>query len=192
MAVPGATPIWQAELPLPHVIPPPVTWPGPSTATVRMACCGGIGSKCAYTCVSAATAMEQAMPWQPLPKPAKVQPAPAVAVSVTWVPSVKGALQEPEEQSRPAGLEMTRPEPSMITETLCEPGGGGAFWVKAAETLASAVRARSQLPLPEQAPVQPVKVEPSSATAERCTSAPLVSWTEQLPRQSWPAPRTRP
>jgi hypothetical protein len=50
-------------------------------------------------------------------QPENVSPEPGVAVRVVGVPTLKFALQVPEEQLMPAGLLVTVPVPVTLTDT---------------------------------------------------------------------------
>jgi hypothetical protein len=47
-------------------------------------------------------------------------------------------------------------------------------------------------PVPEQAPVQPTKVEPVAAVAVKLTAVPTVNDSEHVPGQAMPPPATEP
>src|SRR5258706_5888573 len=105
-------------------------------------------------------------------QPVKVEPAFGVAMRVMTVfarRSEKQALP----QSNPSGDDVTRPVPVpalvMVSDGVPD---AGAARVNAAPTLAAALRVTLQLPVPEQAPLQPVKVEPEAGVAVRDTTVP--------------------
>jgi len=105
-------------------------------------------------------------------QPVKVEPAFGVAMRVRTVfarRSEKQALP----QSNPSGDEVTRPVPlpALVIRSDGELEGGVAT-VKAAPTLAAAFRVTLQLPVPEHAPLQPVKVDPEAGVAVSDTSVP--------------------
>jgi len=107
-------------------------------------------------------------PLQSPPQPLKIEPVPAVAVSVTAVPVTKVAEQAVP-QVIPAGLETTTPLPVPPAET-----------VKVTGTLKLAVTVRAPfivtvhwLVCPLQAPPHPVNTEPASGVAVRVTDVPL-------------------
>ena len=114
---------------------------------------------------------------QPSPsQPAKVEPAAAVAVRVTDVPSSKVA-EHVAPQLIPPGLLLTVPCPPPCFATVSK------RWVGVPETLVNvAVTVRAWFivtvhvsALPEQLPpLHPLKVEPESALAVSVTLAPLV------------------
>src|SRR3954471_9775160 len=82
------------------------------------------GSKCATTCASARIVIEQSpAPLQPPAQRANEESGPLVAFSATVAPSEKSALQVGDVQSIPAGLERTRPDPSIETVSRCVPVG---------------------------------------------------------------------
>jgi hypothetical protein len=105
-------------------------------------------------------------------QPVKVEPAAGVAMRVRTVfarRSEKQALP----QSNPSGEEVTRPVPlpALVISSDGELEGGAAR-VKAAPTLAATFKVTLQLPVPEQAPLQPAKVEPEAGAAVSDTSVP--------------------
>src|SRR4051812_10822186 len=82
------------------------------------------GSKWATTCASARIAIEQSpAPLQPPAQRANEESGPLVAFSTTVAPSEKSTLQVGDVQSIPAGLETTRPDPSIETVSRCVPAG---------------------------------------------------------------------
>src|SRR5258706_3908322 len=100
-------------------------------------------------------------------QPVKVEPAVGVGVSVTIVPWLKLALQVAP-QLMPAGVLATVPVPVPLRVTLSANGGGGAGpLLKFAVAVTAELIVRLQLPVPEQAPLQPVKVEPAFGVAMR-------------------------
>src|SRR5580704_1376319 len=109
--------------------------------------------------------LQPAMPLQAPPQPARPQAAAGVALSVTWVPLLKFALQV-EPQSIPAGELVTLPTGMAITETERVE----VAVEKLADTLMVEVIVTVQVPVPVQPPpLQPVKVEPPSAVAVKVT-----------------------
>src|ERR671937_186694 len=124
------------------------------------------------------------LPVQSPLQPVKVEPASAVAVSVTVVPSAKEAEQVAP-QSMPAGELVTVPEPvpALVTVSVWLTG----CRVKVAVTAWSWSMVTVQVPLPVQSPLQPVKVEPASAVAVSVTVVPVVKEAEQVAPQSMPA-----
>src|SRR2546425_7820312 len=74
----------------------------------------------------------------------------------------------------------------------CWLGGGGGSVAKVAPTSRSASSVRSHPPVPLHAPDHATKDAPESGTATRWTRVPETYGAVQLPRQSSPAPRTRP
>ena len=93
-----------------------------------MPCWGGASANAAVTLMSCPsdTVSWQVMPLQPPLKPEKSNPAAAVVVSVTDVPSLKLAVQVVG-QLIPVGLLVTLPLPVTITVNCacCGCGGGG-------------------------------------------------------------------
>lgn len=117
-------------------------------------------------------------------QPVKVDPLPGAAVRVTDVPVVKLALQVAP-QLMPAGelLTVPVPVPALLTVSVC---------VAETELENVAVADRLlltgtvQVPVPEQAPLQPAKVDPASATAVSVTEVPAVKLALQLVPQLMP------
>src|ERR687888_339247 len=115
-------------------------------------------------------------------QPVNVEPAAAVAVSVTVVPSGKEAEQVAP-QSIPAGELVTAPEPApaFVTVSVC------MISAKSAVTARSWSMVTVQVPVPLQSPLQPVKVEPASGVAVSVTVVPSAKEAEQVAPQSMPA-----
>jgi len=121
----------------------------------------------------------------PVPVQAPDQPAnfdldEAEAVSVTEVPCGY-ACEQVEPQAMPAGLELTEPEPLPAFATarvLSDSNVAVAAW--------SALIVSVQVPVPEQSPDQPVKVEPTEAAAVNVTGT-AAKGAEQVEPQSMPA-----
>jgi hypothetical protein len=86
------------------------------------------------------------------------------AARVTRVFSVNGKEQV-EPQLIPAGVLLIVPLPAPALETLRT----NVFRVKVAVTDLAAVIGTWQEPVPEQYPLQPVKVEPAAGVADRVT-----------------------
>jgi hypothetical protein len=103
-----------------------VTVPLPETATVSLA--GGVAEKVAETDSLLASTSLHVAPLHAPPKPAKLEPEAAVAVSVTDVPLAKFAAHLPG-QLMPAGALVTVPLPVSATiNCACwELGGGTGF-----------------------------------------------------------------
>src|SRR5687768_14730008 len=90
-----------------------VTVPAPATATDTVKVC----AKFAVTDVLEVTVTTHVpVPEQPFDQPVKTEPAFAVAVSVTCVPSSNSAPQS-SVQLRPAGLDVTMPAPAPVKLT---------------------------------------------------------------------------
>jgi hypothetical protein len=101
-------------------------------------------------------------------QPAKVDPASAVAVSVTVVPAVKFTAHVVP-QLIPAGLLVTVPVPvpSLPIDKECWPGG---VIVKLAVTAFAALIVMVHVPVPlHDAPLHPAKVDPAAAVAASVT-----------------------
>ena len=132
-------------------------------------------------------------PLQPPPQPSKRKPGAAAGTSAMDVFSSNDALQTAP-QSMPAGVELTEPKPLMTTLRRCFPRGGGAARSNRAVTCLSASATTSQEPLPEHAPLHPMKFEPASGCALSARREDMFTAAEQVAPQSIsPAPeRTRP
>jgi phage tail protein X len=128
-----------------------VTVPVPTTVTETVAT---VGVNVAVTDVSDVRVITHVpVPEHPPPlQPVKVKSVPGVAVSVTLVLSGKGAAHVPG-QLMPAGLLVTVPVPTTVTERLA------ATWLKVAVTASSDVRVITHWPVPVHAPLHPVKVK---------------------------------
>ena len=100
-------------------------------------------------------------------QPANVEPAAAVAVSVTEVPLLKVAEQVAP-QLMPAGELVTLPLPvpafASVNEKVCS--------VKVAVTDCAALIEAAQEPVPVHAPLQPVKSDPADGVAVSVTEVP--------------------
>jgi len=99
------------------------------------------------------------------PHPAKMALAAGVAVSVTFVPDLKAALQV-EGQLIPAGALVTVPTP-VPPRVTCSVGEERTLNVATAELFEFMVTA--QVPVPLQAPSHPANVAPAAGTAVRVT-----------------------
>jgi hypothetical protein len=113
----------------------------------------------------------EAVPEQPPPHPAKVDPPSGVAVS--WTLPVSGAIHVVP-QFIPAGTEVTIPIPVPGSVTVRVPPSENVamqLWSEVARLIV-VVKA-----VPEQSALQPVKLDPESATA--------VSWTDPLKGALW-------
>ena len=94
-------------------------------------------------------------------QPAKLEPAPGAAVSVSTVPILKASVQSPP-QSIPTGVLETVPVPSLILFTV----SAKVFSVNVAVTEAAVEIVTKQVPVPEHpAPFQPAKSESAFAAA---------------------------
>jgi hypothetical protein len=115
-------------------------------------------------------------------QPEKREPAFGLAVNVTELPRAKAAEQLAP-QLMPAGLDVTVPEPrpAFVTASV-------RVWsANVAVTERSALMVTVHVPVPEQAPLQPAKVEPASALALNVTELPSANPAEQLAPQLIPA-----
>ena len=107
------------------------------------------------------------VPTQAPDQPANVDPTSAAAVSVTVAPLPKLAEQVVP-QLIPAGLDVTVPLPVPARDTVTVK----ARCVNVAVTDAAADMLTWHVPVPEQAPDQPAKADPTSATAVSVTIVP--------------------
>ena len=123
------------------------------------------------------------VPVQAPDQPAKVEPVAGAAVRVTDAPLLKLALQV-DPQLIPAGLLVMVPAPVPARETLKT--GSGTTALKVAVTDAFAVRVRLHGLVPEQAPDQPLKVNPAAGVAVSVTLVPLANDAVQVVPQLIP------
>ena len=121
-------------------------------------------------------------PVQAPDQPANVEPGAGVAVSVTAVPNEKVAKQVAP-QSMGGGVELTLPKPLPAFAT----DRPNDWSVNTAPTLFAASIVTLQSPVPEQAPVQPLKLEPALGEAESDTIVPAVKGALQAAPQKMPA-----
>src|SRR3954451_16340946 len=124
--------------------------PVPARVTVRARC--GRALKVAVTAFAASVVTWQApVPVQEPLQPAKADPATAVGVSVTGVPSGKSCAHVAP-QLIPAGALTTVPAPVPVLVTVsvrC-----WALWVNVAVTLRAALMVTWHVPVPVQSPLQ--------------------------------------
>jgi hypothetical protein len=152
--------------------------PVPASETVK----GKTAVKVAVTALAAFMVTEHpAVPEQAPLQPVNAEPAAGVSVNVTTVPLMKFALHVPG-QLMPAGLLVTVPVPLPAKVTV-----SGKITLKVAVTDFEASMVTEQEPLPEQAPLQPVKMEPAAACAVRVTRVPSENPNTHLPGQLMPA-----
>jgi hypothetical protein len=118
-----------------------------------------IASKWASTAVGAAAIVGKhvLVPEQESVQPEKCDPVAAIAFRVTLEPKTNGALQR-SPQSIPAGVLVTVPRPVPVLATTI----GKLSRSKTAVTAAAAVSETVQLPLPVQAPVQALNLDPTA------------------------------
>src|SRR4029077_10762875 len=121
------------------------------------------------------------VPEQAPVQPAKVEPVFATAVSCTGVPMLKPAVQVVP-QLIPVGLLVTVPIPVPVSVTVRV----APVRSKTAVTDSTEFISTWHDPVPEQAPVQPAKVEPVFATAVSCTGVPMLKPAVQVVPQLIP------
>ena len=100
-------------------------------------------------------------------QPVKVEPGEGAAVRVTIVPGGYDSLQSIP-QSIPSGELMIEPLPIPVFETV------NTVDAKVAVTVFEPSMVTWQVPVPVQAPLQPVKYEPAAGAAARATTVPGV------------------
>src|SRR3954467_13589438 len=126
--------------------------PVPVRVTVSVRC--GTAANVAVTVLAASIVPRQApVPLHAPPQPVNAEPAAALAVSVTGVPSGKSCAHAAP-QSMPAGELVPAPAPGRFTVSV-----RGAFAVKVAVTLRAALIVTWHAPVPVQSPLQPAKAE---------------------------------
>src|SRR6478735_3843166 len=127
------------SIPTGELVTPPE--PGPSSVTVRVC---WIGAKLAATLLSVFIVTKQGpVPEQPPPdQPVKLDPAGGVANKSTCVPS-SNELEQAPPQSIPAGIDVTPPEPVLVTVRFRR-------MMKLAVTVVSSFSVSPQVPVPEQ------------------------------------------
>lgn len=126
--------------------------------------------KVAVMVVSAVKATAHgAMPVHVPDHPLKVEPAAGVAVRVTAEPFGKAAVQVAP-QLMPAGLLVTVPVPVPASTTVSWTAGAVS---NVAVTVVSAAKATVHVPVPEQAPDQPVKLDPAAGAGVSTTEVPI-------------------
>ena len=136
----------------PEIFPAPV----PVLLNVRVA------KKFAVTnlALSMVTVQVVADPLQAPLQPLNIAPALGVAVNVT---TVLGALETVHVPGQLIPPPVTIPGAPVVTDTV----NGGLGLVKLAVTLLAVLMVTVQVPVPEQSPLQPVKVEPTSGAADK-------------------------
>jgi hypothetical protein len=115
-------------------------------------------------------------------QPAKEEPAAGAAVRVIGVPEGKDCEQVAP-QLMPAGLLLTVPAPAPLLVTDRVTGSR----LKVAVTAVAWVTVTAQVPVPEQAPLQPAKDEPAEGAAVSVTVVPEVTDCEHVAPQLIPA-----
>jgi hypothetical protein len=147
-----------------------------------------LSAKLAVTLWSELTVnMQVPVPEHPPDQPENTDPEAGVAVSVTWLPAVNGALHV-RPQLIPAGELVTvpAPAPALVTVTACVAGGGAE--PKVAVTVWSEVSVRVQVPVPEHPPPdQPENTNPAAGVAVSVTCVPEANGALHVLPQSIPA-----
>jgi hypothetical protein len=138
--------------------------------------------KVAVTDLSASTTTEHApLPEQAPPQEVNVESPPGVGVSVTLVPCGNDAEQVGSQLIPPGALAtVPDPVPALETESVC---GTSA---KVAVAVLSPSIVSVQLPVPEHAPLHPLKLELAPAAGVSVTLVPLSKEAEQVPPQLIP------
>jgi hypothetical protein len=141
-------------MPAGNDVTPP--WPEPAITTLNV--CGGRELNVAVVLAEAFSVIWHApVPEQAPLQPENDEPMAGVAVSVMAVPTGKLAAHWPTRQLMPAGDDVTVPFPVPARETL---NVGCDAELNVAVVLVEALSVNWQVvPFPEQAPVQPEKVE---------------------------------
>jgi hypothetical protein len=139
----------------------------PAFVTLRAKVGVGLVSKVAVTFFTASIVTVQVpVPVQAPAQPIKLEPAEDVAVKVTLAPCKKLEVQVAP-QSTPAGLLEMLPVP--VPDFVIVSANLG-IRLKLAVTVFAASIVTLQVVKPVQAPVQPAKLEPASATAVNTTT----------------------
>ncbi len=181
MAVPGVT---DCEQVAPQLMPAGllVTVPEPVPPLVTDSVTG-TRLNVAVTDLAALTVTAQApVPEQAPLQPANDEPAAGDAVSVMAVPGATDC-EHVAPQLMPAGLPLTVPEPvpPFVTDNVT------GTRLKVAVTDVAALTVTAQVPVPEQAPLQPAKEEPAAGVAVSVMAVPWVRDCEQVAPQLMPA-----
>lgn len=114
-------------------------------------------------------------------QPANAEPVAGVSVMVTTVPPLKFAVHVPG-QLMPAGLLVTFPVPVPASVTV-----SGKRSLKVAVTDSDALKVTEHVPVPEHAPLQPVKTDPAATFAVKVTMVPSANPNTHLLGQLIPA-----
>jgi hypothetical protein len=178
-----------------------MTLPGPkpdrSDVSTKVVVGGGAGGgvdvelfrlKFAFTDIAAFIVTVQVpVPEQPPPlQPVNVAVADGTAVNVTSVPLLNDAVQVAP-QLIPAGELMTSPGPKPDRSAVSTKLEVEVFRVKLALTDLAALIVTVQAPVPEQLPLQPVKVAVADGVAVSVTTLPLVNEAEHVEPHEIPA-----
>ncbi len=110
-----------------------------------------------------------------------VDPAAGVAVSVTIVPLLKGAIQVAPQLMDPSLLvTVPVPVPSLVTDRLKVP-----FWIrlKVATTVSAEFMVTVHVAVPDEQPIHPANVDPDAGDAVSVTIVPLLKGAIQVAPQ---------
>jgi hypothetical protein len=153
---------------------PLVTVPVPAPLVVTARANFWVKVAVAFTADAGMLNEQEPVPLQVPPlQPENTNPEAGVAVITTAEPELKLEEQVPELQLIPAGLLATVPDPAIVT--LTGKGAGAKFaFTDSAGFVPSKVM--EQAPVPEQAPLQPVKTDPALALSVTVTVVGLVTY----------------
>jgi hypothetical protein len=135
-------------------------------------------------CTALIVTVQAPVPVQAPLQPVNVEPVAGVAVKVTELPLANEAAHVAP-QVIPVGALVTVPLPVPDLVTVNENDVGNS--VNVAVTELAALTVTTQVPVPAQPPLQPVKVEPAAGVAVSVTAVPLVKACEQVAPQAMPA-----
>jgi len=155
--------------------------PLPAPAFVRLSVKGCSANVAVTLWAALIVTVQVPVPVQPPLQPVNVEPVAGVAVSVTAVP-LANAVEQVAPHEMPVGELVTvpLPVPAFVTARV---NGCSA---NVAVTEVAAVIVVVHVPVPVQAPLQPVKVEPAAGVAVNVTADPLVNACEHVAPQEMP------
>ena len=155
--------------------------PLPAPAFVRLSVKGCSANVAVTLWAALIVTVQVPVPVQPPLQPVNVEPVAGVAVSVTAVPLANAAEQVAPHEMPVGELEtVPLPVPAFVTARV---NGCSA---NVAVTEVAAVIVVVHVPVPVQAPLQPVKVEPAAGVAVNVTADPLVNACEHVAPQEMP------